>query len=334
MLDSRNISYDIVKIRLNTWYGIMSAGDESMNMFKLQSEYLPTGDQPKAIDELVQRLEEGERELVLLGATGTGKTYTMSQVIQKLNRPVLVLAHNKTLAGQLYSEFKTYFPENRVEYFISYYDYYQPEAYVPGRDLYIEKDAKTNEEIDELRHAATSSLLERRDVIVVASVSCIYGIGDPEDYKGGMITLRSGEAYARDTLLEQLIAILYVRNDIDFQRGSFRVRGDVVEILPTYEKNMAIRVEFDFDRIERIRKFHVVTGEVIQDLQVLSLFPASHFLTNRSKLDEAMKRIKDELIERIDYFKANNQLLESQRFEPQTMYDLEMLSEMGTCSGV
>lgn len=305
-----------------------------MNTFKLQSQYLPTGDQPKAIHELVERLEAGERELVLLGATGTGKTYTMSQVIQRLNRPVLVLAHNKTLAGQLYSEFKTYFPENRVEYFISYYDYYQPEAYVPGRDLYIEKDAKTNEEIDELRHAATSSLLERRDVIVVASVSCIYGIGDPEDYKGGMITLRSGETYARDTLLEQLIAILYVRNDIDFQRGSFRVRGDIVEILPTYEKNMAIRVEFDFDRIERIRKFHVVTGEVIQDLQVLSLFPASHFLTNRSKLDEAMKRIKEELIERVDYFKTNNQLLEAQRIEQRTMYDLEMLSEMGTCSGV
>lgn len=302
--------------------------------FKLVSPYEPTGDQPRAIQELLSHLNQGEKELVLLGATGTGKTYTMSKVIEKLNRPVLVLAHNKTLAGQLYSEFKTYFPENRVEYFISYYDYYQPEAYVPGKDLYIEKDSKTNEEIDELRHAATSSLLERRDVIVVASVSCIYGIGDPEDYQKGMITLRMGEQLGRDALLEHLIEILFVRNDIDFQRGSFRVRGDVVEILPTYEKTNAIRVEFDFDRIERIRKFNVVSGEIIQDLQVVSLFPASHFITNRGKLDEALKRIREELVERIDFFKANNQLLEAQRIEQRTMYDLEMLKEMGTCSGV
>ena len=305
-----------------------------MSLFKLASDYFPTGDQPKAIEEIVNRLQQGEKELVLLGATGTGKTYTMSHVIEQLNRPVLVLAHNKTLAGQLYNEFKAYFPENRVEYFISYYDYYQPEAYVPGKDLYIEKDSKTNEEIDELRHAATSSLLERRDVIVVASVSCIYGIGDPDDYRDGMLTLRAGEINSRDELLEKLVNILFVRNDIDFSRGSFRVRGDVVEVLPTYEKTNAIRIEFDFDRIQRIRKFNVVTGEIIQDLQVVSLFPASHFITNRNKLDEAMHRIKTELIERIDFFKANNQLLEAQRIEQRTMYDLEMLKEMGTCSGV
>ncbi|MGE0003666.1 MAG: DEAD/DEAH box helicase family protein, partial [Candidatus Izemoplasmatales bacterium] len=223
-----------------------------MDHFKLVSEYRPQGDQPKAIQQIVDELEEGARELVLLGATGTGKTYTIGNVIERLNRPTLVLAHNKTLAGQLYSELKTLFPENRVEYFISYYDYYQPEAYVPGKDLYIEKDAKTNEEIDEMRHAATSSLLERRDVIVVASVSCIYGIGDPEEYKKGMVTLRVGDTAGRDALLERLVTILYARNDIDFSRGSFRVKGDVVEILPPYENTSGIRVEFDFDEVKRI----------------------------------------------------------------------------------
>jgi excinuclease ABC subunit B len=305
-----------------------------MGLYKLVSDYVPTGDQPKAIQELVERIQDGEKELVLLGATGTGKTYTMSHVIQALDRPVLVLAHNKTLAGQLYSEFKTYFPENRVEYFISYYDYYQPEAYVPGADLYIEKDSKINEEIDEMRHAATSSLLERRDTIIVASVSCIYGIGDPEDYKNGMLTLRSNSQMTRDELLEKLVAILFVRNDIDFQRGSFRVRGDVVEILPTYERTTAIRIEFEYDHVDRIRKFDVVTGEIKQELQIITLFPASHFITNRDKLQEAIRRIQDELIERIEYFKAQNLPLEAERIQQRTMYDLEMLREMGTCSGV
>lgn len=305
-----------------------------MDQFRLVSDYLPTGDQPKAIDLLVDNLQKGIKEQVLLGATGTGKTYTISNVIQRVNRPTLVLAHNKTLAGQLYSELKTYFPDNRVEYFISYYDYYQPEAYVPGRDLYIEKDAMINDEIDEMRHAATSSLLERRDVIIVASVSCIYGIGDPEDYKNGMLTLRLGDNYGRDNLLKKLVQILFVRNDIDFNRGSFRVKGDVVEVLPTYEKTTAIRIEFDFDEIKRIREFNIVTGEIIRDMQMITLFPASHFLTNRDKLDEAIKRIKEELIERLGYFKSKGQLLEAERIEQRTMYDLEMLGEMGTCSGV
>jgi len=305
-----------------------------MDQFKLVSDYSPTGDQPKAIEALVKNLEAGVHEQVLLGATGTGKTYTISNVIERVNRPVLVLAHNKTLAGQLYSELKTYFPENRVEYFISYYDYYQPEAYVPGRDLYIEKDAQINDEIDEMRHAATSSLFERRDVIVVASVSCIYGIGDPEDYKNGMLTLRIGDNYGRDELLKRLVNILFTRNDIDFSRGSFRVRGDVVEILPTYEKTSAFRVEFDYDKIKRIREVHVVTGEVIKELQMVTLFPASHFLTNRDRLDEALARIKSELVDQIHLFKSKGQLLEAERIEQRTMYDLELLKEMGTCAGV
>lgn len=305
-----------------------------MKDFKLVSEYFPTGDQPKAIKELVDNLKYGFREQVLLGATGTGKTYTIGNVIQELNRPTLVLAHNKTLAGQLFSELKSLFPENRVEYFISYYDYYQPEAYVPGRDLYIEKDAQTNAEIDEMRHSATSSLLERRDTIVVASVSCIYGIGDPEEYRKGMVTLRVRDTSGRDALLDKLVNILYERNDIDFQRGSFRVRGDVVEILPPYESKNGIRVEFDFEQISRIREFNIITGEIIQDYELLSLFPASHFITNRDKLDEAIARIKAELVERIAFFKRNNLFLEAERIEQRTMYDIEMLQEMGTCSGV
>ncbi len=305
-----------------------------MKNFDLISSYKPTGDQPNAIKELLQNIKDNVKEQVLLGATGTGKTYTISNVIQELNRPVLVLAHNKTLAGQLYSEFKTLFPNNRVEYFISYYDYYQPEAYIPGADIYIEKDAKINDEIDEMRHAATSSLFERRDVIIVASVSCIYGIGDPEEYKSGIVTLRKNEEMPRDALLERLVNILYVRNDMDFVRGSFRVRGDVVEILPPYNNTKAIRVEFEFDEISRIREFNIVTGEIYQDFEILSLFPASHFLTNKDKLDEALNRIKNELIERVKYFKEENKFLEAERIEQRTMYDLEMLREMGTCAGV
>jgi len=305
-----------------------------MDKFKLVSEYLPKGDQPSAIKKLLENINNGVKEQVLLGATGTGKTYTIANVINEINRPVLVLAHNKTLAGQLYSELKSLFPENRVEYFISYYDYYQPEAYIPGADIYIEKDAKINDEIDEMRHAATSSLFERKDVIIVASVSCIYGIGDPDTYKSGMVTLRKGAEITREKLLDRLVNILYVRNDIDFVRGSFRVRGDVVEILPPYNKHIAIRVEFDFDEIKRIREFHIVSGEIIKDFDVLSLFPASHFLTDPVKMEEALRRIKSELIERIKYFKDKNHLLEAERIEQRTMYDLELLKEMGRCSGV
>ena len=305
-----------------------------MKKYNLISEYKPMGDQPEAIKRLVKNIENNEKEQVLLGATGTGKTYTIANVIKEVDRPILVLAHNKTLAGQLYSEFKTLFPDNRVEYFISYYDYYQPEAYVPGADLYIEKDAKINDEIDELRHAATSSLLERRDVIIVASVSCIYGIGDPETYKQGMVTLRKNEEIAREELLKRLVEILYVRNDVDFVRGSFRVRGDVVEILPPYNKNKGIRVEFDFDEISRIREFNIVSGEIYKDYEVLSLFPASHFLTDKDKLEEALKRIERELEERIKYFQSKNMPLEAERIEQRTNYDLEMLKEMGTVSGV
>ena len=305
-----------------------------MDKFLLKSDYKPMGDQPKAINSLINNLKNGVREQVLLGATGTGKTYTVANVIQEVNRPTLVLAHNKTLAGQLYSELKSLFPENRVEYFISYYDYYQPEAYVPGADIYIEKDASINDEIDELRHAATSSLLERRDVIIVASVSCIYGIGDPEVYRAGMVTLRKAEEMSRQELLNRLVEILYVRNDTDFVRGSFRVRGDVVEILPPYHKTKGIRVEFDFDEIKRIREFNIVSGEIYKDYEILSLFPASHFLTDNDKLEEALKRIKEELTERVKYFKDNNKLLEAERIEQRTMYDLEMLREMGTVAGV
>lgn len=305
-----------------------------MKKFKLQSDYMPKGDQPQAIKKLIQNLNNSMKEQVLLGATGTGKTYTIANVIQEVNRPVLVLAHNKTLAGQLYSEFKSLFPENRVEYFISYYDYYQPEAYVPGADLYIEKDAKINDEIDELRHAATSSLLDRNDVIIVASVSCIYGIGDPETYKKGMVTLRKNDGITRDQLMNRLVDILYIRNDFDFVRGSFRVRGDVVEILPPYQKTKGIRVEFDFDELSRIREFNIISGEIYKDYEMLSLFPASHFLTDKNKLDEALRRIETELEEQISYFKNNNMLLEAERIEQRTNYDLEMLREMGTVSGV
>jgi len=305
-----------------------------MDQFKLHAEYKPMGDQVKAIDFLSDNIKSGVKEQVLLGATGTGKTFTMSNVIKEVNKPTLVLAHNKTLAGQLYSELKEYFPENRVEYFISYYDYYQPEAYVPSRDLYIEKDAQTNDEIDEMRHSATASLLERKDVIVVASVSCIYGIGDPEDYKNSMLTLRVGEDIGRDHLMRRLVDMLFERNDFDFNRGSFRVKGDVIEILPTYSKTVGIRVELFDDEIERIREFDVVTGEIISDYSVISLFPATQFVTNKDKIDEAIKRIEEELKERIAFYKENDRYLEAERIEQRTNYDLEMLKEIGSCSGV
>ena len=305
-----------------------------MDKFELVSNYLPMGDQIKAIDYLVDNINKGIKEQVLLGATGTGKTFTISNVINQINKPTLVLAHNKTLAGQLYSELKQYFPHNRVEYFISYYDYYQPEAYVPSRDLFIEKDAQTNSEIDEMRHSATMSLLDRKDVIVVASVSCIYGIGDPEDYKNSMLVLRVGEEYGRNNLLMKLVDMLFIRNDFDFDRGTFRVKGDVIEILPTYSKIIGIRVELFDDEIERIRMFDSVTGEVIEEYSVISIYPATQFVTNKDKIEEGIKRIETELEERIKYFNDNNQILEAQRIKQRTRYDLELLKEVGSCSGV
>lgn len=303
-------------------------------MYKLKSSYQPTGDQPKAIQALVDGIKKGQKAHTLLGATGTGKTFTISNVIQHLDRPVLVLAHNKTLAGQLYNEFKEFFPENRVEYFISYYDYYQPEAYVARTDTYIEKDSSINDEIDEMRHAATASILERRDTIVVASVSCIYGIGDPDDYKARMITLRAGETMDRDELLQRLVKNYYVRSTVEFGRGSFRVRGDVVEILPPYQSEKAIRIEFFDDELERIREVHVITGEVLRDLKYVSIFPASQFVSSDEKFEEALRRIEEEMKEQVATFKAEEKLVEAFRLEQRTKYDLEMLREMGTCKGV
>ncbi len=303
-------------------------------MYEIKSHFKPTGDQPKAIEKLIEGIKKGFKKQTLLGATGTGKTFTISNVINEIEKPVLVLAHNKTLAGQLYNEFKEFFPNNRVEYFISYYDYYQPEAYVAHSDTYIEKDASINQEIDEMRHAATASILERKDVIVVASVSCIYGIGDPEDYQSRMITLRVGNEYGRDNLLNNLVNNYYTRNNIDFGRGTFRVKGDIVEILPTYRKDKAIRVEFFDDEIERIREFDILTGEIIRELKYTSLFPASHFVTNTEKFGEAVRRIEEELKKQLKYLKEHNLLLEEQRLRQRTLYDLEMLKEMGTCQGV
>ncbi len=303
-------------------------------MFKLVSKYKPSGDQPNAIKELVNGINSGKREQVLLGATGTGKTFTMANVIAQVNKPTLVLSHNKTLAGQLYSELKELFPENNVEYFVSYYDYYQPEAYVPSTDTYIEKDSSINDEIDELRHAAASSLLTRKDTIVVASVSCIYGIGEPEEYKDKMLTLTVGQTIERNAVLNKLVDMLYERNDMDFKRGTFRVRGDVVEIIPASERNNGIRIEFFGDEIDRISEIDTLTGNIKVNKKNVSIFPASLFVTSDEKLQEAMKRIKKEMEERVKYFKENNKLLEAQRIEERTNYDLEMLSETGFCSGV
>lgn len=303
-------------------------------LFKLVAGYSPTGDQPNAIKRLTENVLNGVKEQTLLGATGTGKTFTIANVIKNVNKPVLILAHNKTLAGQLYAEFKSLFPENRVEYFISYYDYYQPEAYVPSKDMYIEKDSSINDEIDQMRHAATASILERNDTIIVASVSCIYGIGDPDDYKNSMLTLRVNESFKRDDLLERLVQMQYVRNNMEFSRGSFRVKGDSVDIIPISEKDEGIRISFFDDEIERIAFFEVVTGRVISTTKVVSIFPATHFVTNPKKLEEAMKRIKDEMEERVEYFKSNEKYLEAQRIKERTNYDLEMISEIGTCSGI
>lgn len=303
-------------------------------MFKLESKYKPSGDQPEAIKELVEGLEEGKKEQVLLGATGTGKTFTIANVIEKVNKPTLVLAHNKTLAGQLYSELKEFFPNSHVEYFVSYYDYYQPEAYVPSTDTYIEKDSSINDEIDELRHRATSSLLSSRDVIVVASVSCIYGIGEVEEYKNKMLTLSVGEEIERNEVLTKLVDMLYERNDLDFKRGTFRVRGDIVEIIPAYENKKGYRIEFFGDEIDRISEIDVLTGVSLTSKKTISLFPASHFVVSDEKLKEAIKRIKKELAERLTELKNNNKLLAAERLEQRTNYDLEMLEETGFCSGI
>ncbi|UOY91074.1 excinuclease ABC subunit UvrB [Ectobacillus sp. JY-23] len=302
--------------------------------FKVVSPYSPQGDQPKAIEKLVQGIREGKKHQVLLGATGTGKTFTMSNVIKEVNKPTLVIAHNKTLAGQLYSEFKDFFPNNAVEYFVSYYDYYQPEAYVPQTDTFIEKDAKTNDEIDKLRHSATSALFERRDVIVVASVSCIYGLGSPEEYKEMVVSLRVGMEKGRDELLRQLVDVQYARNDIDFQRGTFRVRGDVVEIFPASRSEHCIRIEFFGDEIDRIREVDALTGEVLAEREHAAIFPASHFVTREEKMRIAIENIEKELEDRLKELRDDEKLLEAQRLEQRTRYDLEMMREMGFCSGV
>lgn len=303
-------------------------------MFELISKYKPSGDQPQAIESLVNGIENGEKYQVLLGATGTGKTFTIANVIEKVNKPTLVLAHNKTLAGQLYSELKELFPNNRVEYFVSYYDYYQPEAYVASSDTYIEKDASINDEIDELRHAATSALLTRRDVIVVASVSCIYGIGEVEDYKDKMLTVNIGDEIDRDNLIMKLVDMFYERNNIELKRGTFRVHGDILEIVPISWHEKGIRIEFFGEEIDRIVEFDIVTGKVLTEKNSISLFAASHFVTNNEKIKKAVKNIKEELEERLAYFKKENKLLEYQRLMERTNYDLEMLSETGSCRGV
>ena len=303
-------------------------------MFKLVSKYEPNGDQPEAIKELVEGIKEGKRNQVLLGATGTGKTFTIANVIAKTNKPTLVLAHNKTLAGQLYSELKELFPENRVEYFVSYYDYYQPEAYVPSSDTYIEKDASINDEIDELRHSATSALLTHDDVIVVSSVSCIYGIGDPDDYKNHMLILNKGDTISRNDLLNRLIDMNYERNQIDFHRGTFRANGDTIDIVPIAEKKNGIRIELFGDEVDRISEFDILTGTIIKSKKSVTLFPATHFVTNKDKLEEACNRIEDELHKRSKELIDNHKLLEEQRLRERCIYDLEMLRETGFCHGI
>ena len=303
-------------------------------MFKMVSKYKPSGDQPKAIEELVQGLKKDKKHQVLLGATGTGKTFTIANVIEKVNKPTLVLAHNKTLAGQLYSELKELFPENRVEYFVSYYDYYQPEAYVPSTDTYIEKDSSINDEIDELRHSATSALISRKDVIVVASVSCIYGIGEIEEYKKKMLTLNVGDTIDRDIVLKKLVEMLYERNDIDLKRGTFRVRGDALEIIPSYERKNGFLIEWFGDEVDRISEFDTITGHILKDKKTVSIFAASHFVTDEERVKISIERIQKEKEERVKYFKENNKLIEAQRIEERVNYDMEMLSETGFCRGI
>ncbi len=305
-----------------------------MDHFVLHSEYAPAGDQPKAIEQLVKGLDSGKKEQILLGVTGSGKTFTMANVIAKVNKPTIVLAHNKILAAQLCSEFREFFPENAVEYFVSYYDYYQPEAYVPSTDSYIEKDSSINDEIDKLRHSATTALAERRDVIIVASVSCIYSLGSPDEYRSMVVSIRQGAEKPRDQLIEELVRIRYERNDIAFERNRFRVRGDVVEIFPAMSSDTAVRVEYFGDEIDRISEINVVTGEVKAVVSHAAIFPASHYIVGDDKMESALKEIDRELAERIDYFQKNNKLIEAQRIEQRTHYDMEMLREVGYCSGV
>ncbi|MBQ7873378.1 MAG: excinuclease ABC subunit UvrB [Clostridia bacterium] len=305
-----------------------------MNKFKLVSEFQPTGDQPEAIKALTEGVLRGDRMQTLLGVTGSGKTFTMANVIANVNRPTVILAHNKTLAAQLCTEFREFFPENAVEYFVSYYDYYQPEAYIPGKDVYIEKDAMINDEIDMLRHSATSSLFERRDVIIVASVSCIYSLGDPEEYKNLVLALRPGMELSREQLIRRLIAISYDRNDINFVRDNFRVRGDTVEIFPASSGDKAIRIEFFGDEIDRISEIHTVTGEVLRYLSYIAIYPATHYAVSDEKRDAAIAEIMQEMKERVEYFKSQNKYIEAQRIEERVKYDMEMLREVGFCSGV
>ena len=303
-------------------------------MFELVSNYKPSGDQPEAIKKLVDGIKNGDKKQVLLGVTGSGKTFTMANVIKEINKPTLILAHNKTLAGQLYAEFKELFPNNHVEYFVSYYDYYQPEAYVASTDTYIEKDASINDEIDELRHAATSALLNNNDVIVVASVSCIYGIGEIEEYENKILTLEVGMEIKRETILEKLVEMLYERNDIDFKRGTFRTKGDIIDIIPVNEHTKGVRIELFGDEIDSLKEFDPVTGAITKTKKTITIFPASHFVTSDTKLKQAIVNIREELEERLKYFKDNNKLLEYQRLSERTNYDLEMLSETGFCRGV
>lgn len=305
-----------------------------MDRFKLVSDYKLAGDQPQAVDKLVEGINKGMKEQTLLGVTGSGKTFTMANVIERVNRPTLVLAHNKILAAQLCSEFKEFFPENAVEYFVSYYDYYQPEAYVPSKDVYIEKDSSVNDEIDKLRHSATTAIAERRDVIIVASVSCIYSLGDPEEYKSMVVSIRKGMEKSREQLVAQLVGIQYERNDVNFVRNKFRVRGDVVEIYPANSTDTALRVEFFGDEIDRICEINVLTGEVLRFLNHAAVFPASHYIVGREKMREAIEEIKEELDERIAYFKEHDMLIEAQRIAQRTNYDMEMLEEVGFCSGI
>ncbi len=306
----------------------------SQQKFKLHSEYKPTGDQPQAIEELVKGFEEGDQFQTLLGVTGSGKTFTMANIIEKLNRPTLIIAHNKTLAAQLYGEFKEFFPENAVEYFVSYYDYYQPEAYVPSSDTYIEKDSSINDEIDKLRHSATAALTERRDVIIVASVSCIYGLGSPIDYQNMTVSLRPGMMKDRDEVIKKLVEIQYARNDMDFKRGTFRVRGDVLEIFPVSESDRAIRVEFFGDEVDRITEIDVLTGEIKAELEHMVVFPASHYVVDRENMNRATIGIENELEYRVKEFQSQDKLLEAQRISERTNFDIEMLRETGFCSGI
>ncbi len=303
-------------------------------MFKLHSEYKPTGDQPQAIEYLSKGVMEGKKYQTLLGVTGSGKTFTMANIIQKVQKPTLVLAHNKTLAGQLYSEFKEFFPENNVEYFVSYYDYYQPESYIPSTDTYIEKDSSINDEIDKLRHSATLSLFETRDVIIVASVSCIYGLGDPVDYQEMMLSLRPGMQKSRDEVLKKLVSMQYTRNEIDFKRGTFRAKGDIVEIYPSDQSEEAVRVEFWGDEIERIVEINALTGKPLGTRRHILISPASHYVTTKEKMDRAIVTIEQEMEERVKYFKSQNKLIEAQRIEERTNFDIEMMKETGFCSGI